>query len=272
MKTFKKLAGIIAVITIIGLIFLSCEEEADSLGNTSFGKTLKLSGQVNVVKDENIPVSEPEKYVNSIINPKYEKFKDTLNVIDIRSGTTGEIKAGILNFRMETPADDLLDPIDPYLNQLTNQGFKEAKANKEGVYCYIIPFLNVSGSEYKTLIRANQSGKFEIKNFNFSGTLNMDEISYIYVTDSVKITLTGDENQLGDMTIKTKNGNLSLQNGWNTIKISSSGSSSGSIIDAINKLDEIMSNPEIIMKGGLGKSTATVSVSTDDAGTKWILK
>jgi len=283
MKTFKKLIGITAIIAVIGSVFLSCDE-GDNPVKSSFGETLKLSGQVNIVKEDNSILIEDdmEKYINSFINPKYEIFKGTLNVSDNKSGTQGNIKTGILNFEINAPGEVLLIPIGNLIEsfpsqELNNQGFgdliKEIKADNEDVKCYLISKLQAESNEYESLRRSNQSGKFSISQFvNYTVSINTDSVSYIYVTDKVKITVTGGEEELGDVTIKCKSGSFSLEKGWNSIKISLSGSLSGDITEAMASIVEIMANPENIMKGGFGKGTVTISFSTGDSGTNWVLE
>ena len=279
----KKIVSIIAIVAIIGFVFFSCEE--DDPGKTSYGETLKLSGQVY-----NYPeVSETalkaamgalmaammskdykavEKTINDYMFPKTEKFTGSLD-IEEQGGTSGKITGGSLNFEMGKPA--YLSDIQDYLDELIEDGYTSVDADNKSVQFYLFNDFGVKSSDkYHHLGRGDSSGsKVTIDSKgNVSSNINYDVVVYIYVTDKVKITAKGYDKTSDGMKNIYKDINISLKPGWNVIKLSMEADSKGGNLSAGGSEEFDMSN---LMSAGTGTGTSTTSMSLGDADTKWIL-
>jgi len=266
MMNLRKIVGIIAVIAILGFVFLSCEEE--SAGTTSYGETLKLSGQVFKAAESNLSwtdiaaintAKDFEKAINEYYNADPVKFTGTVKVS--YGEKEGTITNGTLSFEMGAPNADDLYAINSYIESLTEDGYKEAKVDKTDAKIYVLYGLQVKDSDdYNYVGRGKSSGKYSIKNDgSFTGKFNSDSIVYIYVTDAVKVTAKGYPDVDGLETTTYKDINLSLKKGWNVVKSSYSGDEKGTSFTSL-------------LGVGTGvTSTGTVTITTGDSGTQWMI-
>jgi len=278
----RKFVSIIAIIAIIGFVFFSCEE--DDPGKTTYGETLKLSGQVH-----NYPeISEAdqsaltlvmltgvmtgtwsgaEEPLNKMAFPKTEKFTGSLD-IEEQGGTSGKITSGSFSFEMGKPDSVYLTDINDYLDTLAYL-YKNPSADNMNVQVYGISEFKVVGSDkYNSLSRANSSGKIKLdKNGNLSLKADTKNITYVYVTENVKITAKGDTNKIDGMDYVTKDISLSLKKGWNVVKQSENIETKGGKMPSITDMMGGGFDPSKIM----GTVTMTISQSLGDADTSWIL-
>ena len=237
MKNLRKIVSIIAIVAIIGFVFFSCGEEDDP-GKTTYGENLNLSGQVHnypeTSEEETQAVifslmaayafqqwSTVQKTVNDNFFVDTEKFKGNLNVEDGETAETGNISNGSFSFKMGTPDSNYLTGIENYLEKMGEES-KPSADNMNAKYYEISEFSVTNNDKYSYLSRGNSSGKVTItKDGTLSTKIDYETITYVYVTENVKITAKEYKDtkysEYG-ITTTSKSVNLSLKKGWNVVK------------------------------------------------------
>jgi len=198
MNNFIKLFGIIALVTVIGFLTVTCDDGGDKGGPAFLGNTLKLSGQVYTIQSQ----MEPKPSIS------YQKFTDSLSISDDGCGGTGGITNGQFSYTIGTPTGlgtnwlyDFEDYDDVTASNLTAKG----------------AFLSLGVDDTKYYGLGKSSGSASGSSSSYSYT--MEYVSYVYVDNDVTISGKGKShtNGEGSFTLTTKNFSLALKAGWNAI-------------------------------------------------------
>jgi len=223
MKNTIKLLGIIALVTMIGFVMAACSDGGG--GGGSLGDTLKLSGQVwtspeqteeewEAAYEEYLAAVNAENWskVVSLNNQKVNLLKYTGNrTFDLPTGDLLTITNGVFNLEIGSIDDSFLNSI----SSLVPTTYYESVDidGEEGVKFIEIEYFSDDDfylSQQDWSYRASLSGS------NATITNTNSSVSYIYVTDTVKIIAVGKETGTDHKTI-TKDFTITLKKGWNAI-------------------------------------------------------
>ena len=263
----RKIVGIIAVIAILGFVFLSCEEEE----KTSFGTTLKLSDQVwtqkTLTNAESMALyaqylsfieaknwSAAVKFYNDNTKEDLVKYEGA-KAFDV-DGNTGTITGGKLNFEMGAPAEALLKDITVYAASMMINNYTSFLPDKTDVKIYILDDFNFGSGDYSDLSQSKSEGSLKLSGSTITEKRTSSYVDYVYVTDNVKFTVVGKENKGTNSTYKTNDYTLSLKKGWNSVTITTVMEGTGPVEDYYGEEEE-------------QKYTYTTSVKAGSTG-KWI--
>jgi hypothetical protein len=211
-KRITSLFGIIALATVIGFLTVTCDDGGgDKGGPTSFGDTLKLSGQVYL-----------EKYIEYSIT--YQKFDGNLT-LDAYYGGSGEVKNGKLSYTIGIPTD--LETLD-VKQDLFGYNYDDVNASKQNVKGVVFDGFDLN-HPYDSLYKSNATGSGNSKGFSQTS----ESVYYVYVDNDVTISGKGKTSNYTGHGVSysetTKDFSLALKTGWNAIYTKSTISANSSV-------------------------------------------
>ena len=204
------------------------------------GDTLILSGQV-YISEENYDIGVHE----------YTKFSGNLSITDGGFGGDGKIKNGRLSYTIGRPSISL-NSIKFLQQEYDKLGFVAIEASVDDVG-YATVNLGISGSgEYHSLKRENITFSFDVSSADYLG--HNENIVFVYVDKDVSISgkgasITEDKTSI---LITTKDFNLSLKKGWNTVYTKTEGK---------GKINDM----------GFDNFTVEIELSMKSPSLKWVL-
>jgi hypothetical protein len=202
MKNKMKLLGIIAIAALIGFSMAACDDGGGGGGGgtTSLGDTPVLSGKVYLSGDNRD-------------NPSYTAYTGgKLNVSAYGLTQKGTIENGQFSFTLGTPGTEYLwdadDVKEDYFYEYTNVTVSPSSAK-----FFIIPSFSIDTTGYYGLSRENVT----IKGSSTSASGTYEWVWYCYADKDCTISGTGKTTTEDGDTYTTKNFNLALKAGWNTV-------------------------------------------------------